>query len=126
MKLFLLILINFGIQFFQSWVQFGATTVRFSATKDVVYPKNTNHFEKIKFVVGGAPISLEDATVIYTDGTNEIIHILSVVTRGGESRQLPLKNDSTDIRQVNITYKAAKGFGDQNAKITIWGMPKSF
>ena len=123
----ILIFLNFiGTGSYQSWKRLGTTTVKFSAQQDAVYPTANFRFEKIKFAVSGAPISLEDANVVYTDGSSEIIHILAVVYKGAESRELVLKNDSTDITRINFTYKAAKGFGDQNAKISVWGIAKSF
>ncbi|PWT97274.1 MAG: hypothetical protein C5B52_14150 [Bacteroidetes bacterium] len=123
--LFLLVLLNL-IGIHQSWTRLGTTTVKFTAQQDAVYPVANYKFERIKFAVSGAPISLEDANVVFTDGSSELIHILAVVYKGSESRELVLKNDTTDITRINFTYKAAKGFGDQNAKISVWGKPKSF
>jgi hypothetical protein len=124
-KLFALLLVACSATFTtnaqaQNWVKLGDKTVRLVADHDVIPVTITRgQFRRVKFKVRNNGVFINQATVVYGNGENDVLPIRFHIAKGGESRAIDLRGRV--IRRIELSYRSVRD-GDGRAVVEAWGM----
>lgn len=116
-----------GRKYNQGWVLLGAQTAGFVGFDKDVIPvgRNEGGFRKIRITVRDRAITLNEVTVIYTDGSQEAIPVRTRVDAGGTYGPVDLKGERrVAIDRVEAKYRSrffdASARGKGAAIVEVW------
>jgi Protein of unknown function (DUF2541) len=117
-----------GRKYNQGWVLLGAQTAGFVGFDKDVIPvgRNEGGFRKVRVTVRDRAITLNEVSVIFTDGTQEVIPVRTRVDAGGTYGPVDLKGEKrASIDRIEAKYRSrffdASARGKGAAIVEVWG-----
>jgi hypothetical protein len=123
-----------GRKFNSGWVMLGAQTADFGRLnsgkvgfdRDIIpVGRNEGGFKKIRVNVRDRAITLNELSVVYSNGTEDKIPIKTKVEAGAMFGPLDLKNGGKPIKEIIAYYRSRvldlKAIGKGKAIVEIWG-----
>lgn len=116
-----------GRKYNQGWVLLGAQTAGFVGFDSDTIPVGANEggFKKLRITVRDRAITLNEISVVYANGSDDIIPVKTKVEAGTTYGPVDLKGGSRAIKEIKAKYrsrffdKSAKGKGA--AIVEVWG-----
>ncbi|MGL5938260.1 MAG: hypothetical protein ACRCZY_02410 [Phocaeicola sp.] len=105
------------------WEVLGEKTVNFKTEKDVIKCGQKGTFTRLKIRVDNAPVEFERIFLEYGNGEKQEIRIRQRISAGGESREIDLKGNRRNIKNITFYYSTDKKKGNSRgkAKVSVWG-----
>jgi hypothetical protein len=103
------------------WHKIGDAKVDFKSDKDKFIIMGADRFKSVKIKVMDAPVRIEDMEIQYEGGRKESVSFRTALKPGHESRVIPLKNHSSELRNVSFVYHTIPNSGADKATIELWG-----
>jgi Protein of unknown function (DUF2541) len=123
-----------GRKFNSGWVMLGAQTADFGRLnsgkvgfdRDVIpVGRNEGGFKKIRVNVRDRAITLNELSVVYSNGTEDKIPIKTKVEAGAVFGPIDLKNGGKPIKEIIAYYRSRvldlKAIGKGKAIVEVWG-----
>ena len=106
----------------QGWHKIGEAHVDFKSDKDVIKIAGEERFKALRIKAVDAAVHIESMQVVYANGEPDDIPVRYDFKRGEESRQIDLKGQDRNIKEISFVYRSAANSRDEKAHIEIFGL----
>lgn len=104
------------------WHKIGDAKVDFKTDKDKFIIIGADRFKSVKVKAFDAPVRIDEMQIQYEGGAKESVTVGTELNPGDESKVIPLKNNSAELKKVVFVYKTTSNAGAEKARVELWGM----
>ena len=104
-----------------NWQKLAAITLDFKTNKNAVTLPAADNFKALQVRTADTPVHIDNLVVVYEGGNTENVPVRFDFKSNTESRDIPITNNKTKIKEVEIVCRAVSGSKSDNAQIEIWG-----
>lgn len=104
------------------WHKIGDAKVDFKTDKDKFIIIGADRFKSVKVKAFDAPVRIDEMQIQYEGGAKESVTVETELNPGDESKVIPLKNNSAELKKVVFVYKTTSNAGAEKARVELWGM----
>lgn len=104
------------------WHKIGDAKVDFKTDKDKFIIIGADRFKSVKVKAFDAPVRIDEMQIQYEGGAKESVTVGTELNPGDESKVIPLKNNSAELKKVVFVYKTTSNAGVEKARVELWGM----
>ena len=102
------------------WNKIGETSVDFQTQKGVVNFPSTDTFKALR-IKTDAPVHIESLSIVYQDGSPEIIPVRYDFKANVESRDINIQGTKRKIKEVDFVYKQVPNTKTSKATVEVSG-----
>ncbi len=104
------------------WHKIGEKTVDFTRDRDEIHVFGANRFAALQVLVKDASIHLDQLSIAFETGENQVVILNSQIKASGESKLIDIEGKERNIKKIIFTYNTLLNPKIEKAQIEIWGL----
>ena len=104
------------------WHKIGELHVDFKSDKDVLKVPGEQRYKALRIKAVDAAVHIERMQVVYANGAPDDIAIRYDFKKGEESRDIDLKGEDRNIKEISFVYRSGSNTREEKAHIQVFGL----
>ena len=104
-----------------AWDLLGERIVRDRMDQDTIVLEGHRQFSQIKICVYRHPVRIYDVDVRFNNGGHQDVEVRDRINPGGCTRDIDLKGDDRDIRNIKMLYEETSWGRRKTATMRVFG-----